>query len=48
MTMRVPEEMCGGTITRTPFDSVAGLYDEEAVCPLVVGSVSVKCCKTRP
>ena len=24
-TMRVPDPMCGGTITRTPFSSVAGL-----------------------
>ena len=39
--MRVPAPMNGGTLVRTPFDSVAGLYDEDAVWPLVTGSVSV-------
>ena len=34
--MRVPVVMNGGTAVRTPFDSTAGLYDDEAVRVLVV------------
>ena len=29
-TTRVPAEMCGGTMILTPFDSIAGLYDDDA------------------
>ena len=32
--------MKGGTITLKSFSNFAGLYDEAAVCPLTVGSVS--------
>src|SRR5581483_3037328 len=39
-TIRVPVVICGGTAVRTPLDNTAGLYDEDAVCPLVTGSVS--------
>ena len=41
MTTRVPGWICGGTMVRAPFDSLAGLYDEEAVAPFMPGSVSV-------
>ena len=47
MTTRVPAEMCGGTITRAPFASLAGLYEDEAVWPYIAGSVSVTSNVTR-
>ena len=39
-TILVPDATCGGTNVRTPFDSTAGLNDDDAVCVLMAGSVS--------
>ena len=41
MMMRVPTPICGGTITRNPLSTMAGLYDDDAVWPFTTGSVSV-------
>ena len=40
-TTRVPVTMWVGTMVRTPFDSMAGLNEPDAVCPFIAGSVSV-------
>src|SRR4029077_12582344 len=39
-TTRVPVTMWVGTMVRTPFDSMAGLNEPDAVCPFIAGSVS--------
>src|SRR5271156_563831 len=40
-TMMVsPAGMNGGTMTRTPFSRIAGLYDDAAVWPRTTGSAS--------
>ena len=39
--MRVPATMWVGTMVRTPFDSIAGLNEPDAVWPFTTGSVSV-------
>ncbi len=41
ITTRVPATIWVGTMVRTPFDSIAGLNEPEAVCPFIAGSVSV-------
>ena len=41
MTTLSPTCIKGGTITLNPFSSLAGLYEDAAVWPLTVGSVSV-------
>ena len=41
ITTRVPVVICVGTMVRTPFDSMAGLNEPEAVWPFMAGSVSV-------
>ncbi len=40
-TTRVPTTIWVGTMVRTPFDSMAGLNEPEAVWPFIAGSVSV-------
>ena len=40
-TTRVPVVICVGTMVRTPFDSIAGLNEPDAVWPFIAGSVSV-------
>ena len=35
-----PELINGGTWILIPFISVAGLYDDEAVCPFIAASVT--------
>ena len=34
-----PELINGGTVILIPFSNVAGLYEDEAVCPLIAASV---------
>ena len=47
ITTRVPEPTCGGTMMRAPFDNLAGLYDDDAVCPFTTGSASTISSVTR-
>ena len=46
-TTRVPAWMWGGTITRWPLERIAGLKEEDAVCPLTTGSASTTSNTTR-
>ena len=38
-TILSSELINGGTIILIPFSSIAGLYEEEAVCPLMAASL---------
>ena len=39
-TILSPTPTNGGTAVLTPLSKIAGLYDDDTVCPLITGSVS--------